>query len=143
MIIQKAGVIKFLRYLGIFCALTMGFFSIVGSDESDVEDAAAQDVDLTLDPITVTKPAALDVIECETGLTINDGIIDAGVDTGDIKSVELNKLEARYRNSSWIPDTEAFKCSVSMTEDGGDGTNDITVGPIAIEKRGVVWSPWI
>ena len=39
MIIQRTGVVKFLRYLGVFCAITMGFFSIVATSEDDVADA--------------------------------------------------------------------------------------------------------
>ncbi|RLB97498.1 MAG: hypothetical protein DRH90_23285 [Deltaproteobacteria bacterium] len=154
MIIQRAGVLKYLRYLGIFCALTMGFFSIVATSEDDVEDALDltfdKDFDLTVEEITVdktTETTAAEVFEeCELGLTVNDGIAnleDADVPDMDIDNVTLNAFEARYKDATWDPGNETLTCEVSLTQVGGDGTNDITVGPITITQSSATWSPWI
>ena len=55
MIIQKAGVIKFTRYLAIFCAITMGFICIVASSEDDIEDELAFDKNLQVASVEVTE----------------------------------------------------------------------------------------
>lgn len=59
MIIQKAGVLRYLRYLGIFCVIAMGFFSIVATSEDDAADAlgipSSADTDLALQSVTVEK----------------------------------------------------------------------------------------
>ena len=146
MIIQKTGVLKYLRYLGIFCAITMGFFSIVATSEDDVKDAigdaAATDADVTYGPFTVSKVAPADEQRCETDISINDGLDEAGVDIGDIGDIELNKLQARYRNSSWAPGTESFVCRVALT-DLGAGGNDLSTDAITIEQRDATWSEYI
>lgn len=148
MIIQKTGVLKYLRYLGVFCAITMGFFSIVATSEDDVKDALDitfdKDFDLTVEPITVDKvgdAGALSVDKCEVGITVNDGIAAAAEEYPDlldvdIEGVTLNALEARYHNSSALPvGMLPFQCEVSLTEVGGDGSNDITVGPFSVAAR--------
>ncbi len=155
MIIQKAGVLKYLRYLGIFCAITMGFFSIVATSEDDVADTLGidtsfdQDFDLTVEPVTVEKtatPTAADETECELGLTVNAGIDSlesSEIVDVDIDNVTLNVLEARYKDASWSPGDEEFTCTVSLTEVAAEGTNNITVGPITVTQESAEWSEWI
>ena len=124
MIIQRAGIIKFARYLAIFCAITMGFFCIVATSEDDAEDAveeaAAFDEDIEVASVTVTSgdPAPTSLHKnCELGISINGLATDAGVDTSDIKSIKLNSLSARYRNADITPDTGTFTCSATLSGD--------------------------
>ena len=137
--IQRTNTIKFLRYLGIFCALTMGFFSIVATSEDDVEDALAQEGDATYGPFTVSKTAeagaAATESECEVGVSINDALDEVDIDIGDI---ELKKLEVSYRNATW-EGTGDFTCWVELTDLGGGGY-DLTTDPITFQERGDTWS---
>jgi len=128
MIIQKAGMFKFLRYLGIFCALTMGFFSIVATSEDDVKDALNltfdKDFDLTVQDITVSKnagPGAAAVFEvCEEKIAVQDGIDaleDADLSDVSISRVSLNTLEVRNTNTTWTTTGgDILTCEISLTE---------------------------
>ena len=112
MMIQRTNSIKFLRYLGIFCALTMGFFSIVATSEDDVEDAAAFDEELQIASVTVTDgdpaPASLHE-DCESGLSINGLADDASVDTDDPQV---------YGTGAWNETNEEFGILVLEDADG-------------------------
>lgn len=150
--VQRAGVFKFVRYVGVFCAIAMGFFSIVATSEDDVEDALNlnfdKDFDLTVDEISVSKPGQLAVEGCQFGLTTNAGIDnleDEDLLDVDIDKVTLRELQARYRDTAWEPQSEDFSCEVSLSELGGDGSHDILIEDIPIDARDAVdgWSEWI
>ncbi|MBW2176646.1 MAG: hypothetical protein JRH03_06805, partial [Deltaproteobacteria bacterium] len=108
MIIQKAGVFKFLRYLGIFCALTMGFFSIVATSEDDVADTLGIDTefstnaDVELPSINVKKDAQpqFAAVYAASGTTTVQTAIDQAnteaLDDVDITSVTLKSMEIEY-----------------------------------------------
>jgi len=69
MIISKAGKFKTLRFLGVLCAIVMGFMTLVGTSEDDAKDAAGdivdidfiEDAELELEPVTVEKLAAASI----------------------------------------------------------------------------------
>lgn len=138
MIIQKAGVLKYLRYLGIFCALTMGFVSIVATSEEDAADALGvdtdfdQDFDLAVNEITVEKTAepgpAAAYSNCEENLSIQQGIDaleNSDIDDVDLDSVTLNYLEVRYKDATWQTlAADSLTCSVSLTEVDPPATRD-------------------
>jgi hypothetical protein len=136
MIIQKAGVLKYLRYLGIFCAITMGFFSIVATSEDDAKDALGIDdsfsksADVELPEINVTKTSeAAAAANPETGQTTVQAAIDEanieGLDEVDIDSVTLNDMEIEYRDTNWKPDTmESITCVLDIKEVNPPATRD-------------------
>ena len=113
MIIQKAGVLKYLRYLGIFCAITMGFFSIVATSEEDAKDAIGVtvpfegDAEIELDPVTVEKtdepaPAAGDP-DCPdvTVQAVLDDALDGLVDGITITGSDVDTITLNYANSTY------------------------------------------
>jgi len=130
MTIQKANTIKFFRYLAIFCAITMGFFSIVATSEDDVADTLGIDTDfnksadLELDEVTVAKAGGAQIAaeykDCGQQTSIAQLIKDAnisGLDDVDVTSVTFNSVQAKFRDASWLPDTVAsYQCSLEVTE---------------------------
>ncbi|MEN8245315.1 MAG: hypothetical protein ABFS43_10485 [Thermodesulfobacteriota bacterium] len=113
MIIQRAGVLKFLRYLGIFCAITMGFFSIVATSEEDAKDALGVeipfegDAEIELDPVTVEKADEVaptegdpDCPDVTVQQVLDDalaGLIDGVTVTGDdVDTITLNYASSNY-----------------------------------------------
>jgi len=138
MIIQKTGMLKYLRYLGIFCAITMGFMTIVATGEDDAEDLAAdivdidfdENADLELDSVTIEKSDAEVQIAateqtCDT-TSVNQAIADAnieGIDNVTIKTVKLLYVQARYRNATWAPSSStSLTCTASISGGGPDAT---------------------
>lgn len=152
MTIQKANTIKFFRYLAIFCAITMGFFSIVATSEDDVKDALNitfdEDFDLTMDEITVDKgdPAPADAFEdCALGYSVAQALADlnnADVDSADIDSVSLNSLAYKYSNGTWpIAGGGTVTCTVSMTQvDRSGDPQDTTFADIEIDEENEAWT---
>lgn len=143
MIIQRAGVFKFFRYLGIFCALTMGFFSIVATSEDDVKDALA--VDFSEDVTLETPPVEVEKVEvapgdagpeCET-MTVNEAIdlalaqeeIDF-IDYSDVDDIILKDASITY-SATWVGDFTKIKCELKLTgpkaEDPSATISDIAV----------------
>ena len=130
MIIQKAGVLKYLRYLGIFCAITMGFFSIVATSEDDAADVLGIDTDfsesaeLELDEVTVAKSGdaqiAVDYKDCGQQTSIAQLVKDAnisGLEDVDVTSVTFNSVQAKFREATWLPNTVAtYQCRLEVTE---------------------------
>ena len=140
MIIQRAGVFRFLRYVGIFCAITMGFFSIVATSEDDVEDAAAFDKDLDVASITVTDAQLQSTYKnCEQEISLNGLADDAGVDISNIKSVKLNGLKARYQNVILNPEVDDFSCTVTITQVNPAGDNDTKLPDINVKVGSSEW----
>jgi len=132
MIISKAGKFKTLRFLGVLCAIVMGFMTLVGCSEDDVKDAVDDIVDIDfsknaafeLEPVTVEKVSGASIQatgdDCDT-LTINDAL-DAvedeieDLDRVDIDTVELEYVEASYSDASWTPaDNMSLSCSLTIT----------------------------
>jgi hypothetical protein len=141
MIISKAGTFKMLRILGIFCALGMGFMTLVGTSEDDatkaagIDDSVETDADLTLDPVTVDKVGSTSIMaagdDCNT-LSINSALEAVkddieNYDKLDISSVKLNYVSGVY-TANWLPaDVLSFTCSLTIT-----GTQSTTIAETAI-----------
>jgi len=106
MTIQKANTIKFFRYLAIFCAITMGFFSIVATSSEDAKDALGitipfndEEAEMELETVTVEKGIGGDLAQpmeeftCQTKnilelLTIAIDEFNVENDLGEDVSVE-------------------------------------------------------
>ena len=127
MTIQKASTIKFFRYLAIFCAITMGFFSIVATSEDDVKDALNltfdENADLTTEEVTVDKTdlvqEAADFEDCAEGLTVQSGLDaleDVDLSEVDINSVEINALQYLYNNADYNGGDPDFSCVIEINE---------------------------
>ena len=140
--IQRTSAIKFLRYLGIFCAITMGFYCIVATSEDDAEDAAAFDEDLTVASITVNDTDGPQELykNCEKEVSINGAAEAAGVDVSDIKSLKLNGLKARYKDVTTDPVDQPFSCTVTITQVDPVGDNNATLPTIDIDQASSEWS---
>ena len=132
MIIQRTGVFKFLRYLGIFCAITMGFFSIVATSEDDAADLVAipvdADYDLSAGEVTVDKTteytaaAEEDYGNCTDALSVN-GLLASHPNAEDIDKVSIDKItykgegiQARYKDALTDPALQNFTCKVNFKE---------------------------
>ena len=142
MILSKAGTFKTLRFLGIFCAIVMGFMTLVGTSEDDAKDIVDVDFDANatfeLDPITVDQSVntlsiqAAGEANCGS-LTINEALAAVedeieDLDQVDIDDVELRFVEGTY-TANWLPDTVAsFSCSLTIS--GSQPT--ITIAETAI-----------
>ena len=130
MIIQKTGILKNLRYLGVFCVITMGFLSIVATSEEDAADTLGIDTEfnesanLELGEVTVAKVGdaqiAVDIKDCGQQTSIAQLVADAnisGLEDVDVKSVTFNKVEAKFRDASWLPNSVAsYQCRLEVTE---------------------------
>ena len=148
MFIQKAGMLKVLRYLGIFCAITMGFMTIVATSEDDAKDAVEdlvdvdyeEDVEMELEPVAVEKESGAesqslsrsmaDVMAAgdECGQTsVNDALetainaadIDVDIDVEDIGEVELDYVEADY-TAVWSGDNPPTTLTCTLNIAGVD-----------------------
>lgn len=144
MIISKAGAFKMLRIIGIFCAIVMGFVTLVGTSESDVKDAAGidtsfeKDADIELEPVTVEKStnglsiqAAGD--DCDT-MTIDDALTALENDIENLDQVNIDEIELLYVHgnytASWSPeDVTSFTCSLTIA-----GTQSTTIAETAINS---------
>ncbi|MCG6909009.1 MAG: hypothetical protein LJE94_02660 [Deltaproteobacteria bacterium] len=138
MIIQKAGVFRLLRYLGVFCAITMGFFSIVATSEDDVKDALdlefSENYELSTGEVTVAKPAAVQIAEvvkgCTDSLSVR-GVMQNLEDWEDIEKVDIDsikldpkKIRVEYRNAWTDPANETFSCTATFEELNPPDTRD-------------------
>lgn len=134
MIITKAGRFKLIRFLGVFCAIVMGFMTLVATSEDDVTDAVDIDFDedATLDLNSVTVNESVNTLSIQAvgdancGSTSIDAALDAAdiddLDQVDIDSVTLNSIGGTY-TASWLPDTvTSFTCSASISGAAGDIT---------------------
>ena len=131
MIIQKAGVLKYLRYLGIFCAITMGFFSIVATSEDDAKDALgievdfSEDVTLEIPPVEVEKPVAENAGIADAGPVCEDSTVNEAItlalaeeeidfiDYTDVDSIVLNDATCTY-NAQWVGAFEDISCELTV-----------------------------
>lgn len=142
MTIQKTNTIKFFRYLAIFCAITMGFFSIVATSEDDVKDALAvdfsEDVTLETTPVEVEKVevAAADAGPvCET-MSINEAIdlavadLDIKISSDDVNDIILNDASVTY-SATWKGDFTTIKCKLDISGAKGEEPT-ATISDIAV-----------
>jgi hypothetical protein len=143
MIISKSGKFKMLRCLGVFCAMMMGFITLVGCSVEDAADTLGIDTDfdetesLDLDTVTVTENfntlSILAAGDPNCGSTsiqqaIDEADID-GLDDVDIDSINFAGMSGTY-TADWTPDTVTFfTCSVTIS-----GSQDtITIAETAID----------
>jgi hypothetical protein len=142
MIISKTGTFRILRIIGVFCAIGMGFMTLVGTSEDDatnaigVDDSFNETATFELEPVTVEKVGATSIMaagdDCNA-MTINDAL-DAvkddikDFDKLDISSVKLEYVHGNY-TATWEPGTvTSFTCSLTIT-----GSQDpITIAETAI-----------
>jgi len=146
MIIQRAGIIKFARYLAIFCAITMGFFCIVATSEDDAEDAAADaagipesaDATLQMPPVEVEKGtggASIDPFDDTKNCgstTIQEELnnSDLSEDLLDlIDSVQFTQLDVDYV-ISFDGASEPLTCTLTITYNAAD----VTIGTITVDQ---------
>jgi len=143
MIIQKAGVIKFARYLAIFCAITMGFFCIVATSEDDAADIVSipvdADYDLSAGEVTVDKTNEIttaedlkDAKKCTADLSVN-GLLATHPNAEDIEKVNIETIsyreegiKVRYKDAITDPALEDFTCTVSFAETSAPLDDPIT-----------------
>ena len=147
MIIQKAGVIKFLRYLGIFCAITMGFFSIVGSDEDDAADLLglpdSAETEFELDSVDVTKIANGEAIQPQFAITEGCGTttIQEQLDMSDldselldlIDSIDFEALAAEYQVTAYTGTKEPLTCTLTIAYN----EEKVEIGSIVVQDLDV------
>lgn len=139
---SKSTRIHIIRYLGIFCAIVMGFMTLVGTSSDDVKDALNIDVDedttMELDSVTVNEnvntlvETAIGDSNCDTtsiDQALNSVDIDPiDINDVDIDSIELNGISGTY-TATWTPGTvSTFTCSLTVT---GSQTT-ITIAETAI-----------
>jgi len=143
MTIQKASTIKFFRYLAIFCAITMGFFSIVATSEDDAKDALAVDfseeVTLETPPVEVEKVGVGDADagpECET-ITVNEAITLAlaeeeitFIDYTDVDSIDLDNATCTY-TAVWVGQFSDISCTLKVSGPEGAPTATVTAQAIS------------
>lgn len=166
MIIQKTGVFKFLRYLGIFCALAMGFVSIVATSEEDAADALGIDtsfnetVYLSSGEVTVDKENEVVAEElfknCSEILSV-EGLLMQHEDWEDIQEVDMEsqtfpangKVRVRYKDAMTDPALKAFTCSVRIIEtgvpldDSERATYDVSTPSYDVVLQQTTYSDWI
>jgi microcystin-dependent protein len=143
MIISKAGTFKLLRILGIFCAIAMGFVTLVGTSEDDatnavgVDDSVEANADLTLDPVTVEKVGTTSIMaagdDCNT-ISINSALEAVKDDIENYDNLDINSVELRYVSgsytASWLPaEVTSFSCSLTIT-----GEQSTTIAATAINN---------
>jgi len=131
MIISKAGKFKTLRFLGVLCAIVMGFMTLVGTSEDDAKDAAgdivdidfSEDAELELEPVTVEKLAAASIQaagdDCDT-LTINDALSAVEDEIEDLDQVDIDDVELQYVEGTYVanwtpPENMSFSCSLTIS----------------------------
>jgi hypothetical protein len=142
MMMSRPTRIHLIRYLGVFCAIVMGFVTLVGTSGDDVKDALDIDIDenttIELDPVTVHEninslvEAAVGDSNCD--VTSIDQALDSvdldgvDIDDVDIDSIQLNGISGTY-TATWTPGTvTSFTCSLTIT-----GSQDtITIAETAI-----------
>jgi hypothetical protein len=127
MIIQKTSTLKFLRYLGIFCAITMGFFSIVATSEDDAADAIgvpeSADTSFNLQSVEVVKGTGGLATEEECGsTTIQDELdnSDLSQDLLDlIDTIQFTQLDIDYV-LSFDGAEEPLTCTLTIEYNAAD-----------------------
>jgi hypothetical protein len=141
MIISKAGTFKMLRILCIFCAIGMGFMTLVGTSEDDATDAAGIDdsfnetATFEMEPVTVEKVGATSIMaagdDCDT-LSINDALDEVKDDIKDFDKLDISSVKLEYVSgdyeASWTPGTvTSFSCSLTI-----NGNESTTIAETAI-----------
>ena len=160
MIISRTGTLRLLRIIGVFCALTMGFLTLVGTSEDDatnalgIDDSVEEDADVQLDPVTVEKTSGIESLaagdNCNT-LSINDALESVkdqieDFDNIDIDSVKLQYVQGTYTNANWTPvDITSLTCSLTISGSQptitiaetavNKGSGDLTVEELTTEQR--------
>ena len=147
MIIQRAGVFKFLRYLSIFCAVTMGLFSMVACSEDDVEDAVLdaggvpESANTTFEfvPITVTKVGGAGINPSLVKTGCADTTIQAEINNSDldqelidrIATIQFTQLDILYTSVPAPDGTKGELVTCTLTIDYPAGT-PVTIGSAQI-----------
>lgn len=142
MIIQKAGVFKFFRYLGIFCAITMGFFSIVATSEDDVADAVgvpeSADTELEMQPVTVEKgTGGLNVDLLDTTQNCGSTTIQDELDKADLSEELLDMIDTVQFTQLDIDYVVAFNgaeeplaCTLTIEYNA----EDVEIGTVTVDQ---------
>lgn len=153
MIITKSGKFKVLRFIGVFCAIIMGFMTLVGTSEDDADDIIDIDFDaeaeVELDPVTVTQAsgASIQIAGSDCGTISINGALEEledeieNLDEVDIDSVDFDYISGTYSDVQWTPNPPAtITCSLTITGtqsttiaetviNGSDGNIDNTLTP--------------
>ncbi len=129
-----------IRFLCVFCAILLGFMTLVGTSEDDADDIVDIDFDtdatLELDSVTVNEGVnTLSIMaagETNCGTTSINAALDAAdiddLDEVDIDSVELLGVSGTY-TATWTPGSVTeFTCSATVS----GSQDDITVDETAI-----------
>lgn len=147
MIIQRAGVLKYLRYLGIFCAITMGFFSIVATSEDDAADILglpdSADTEFELQSVEVTKAANGADIQPQFYITEGCGTttIQEQLDMSDLSddlldvvdSIEFQALDAGFQVTTFTGDNELLTCTLTVAYNN----EKVEIGTIQVQDLSV------
>ncbi len=121
-----------IRFLCVFCAILLGFLTLVGTSEDDADDILDIDFDedatLELNSVTVDEGVnTLSIMaagDTNCGSTNINAALDAAdideLDEVDIESVELNDVSGTY-TANWTPDTVTeFTCTVTVSGSQAD-----------------------
>jgi hypothetical protein len=143
MILSKAGKFKTVRFLGVLCAIVMGFLTLVATSEDDAKDIIDIDFNANatfdLEPVTVDRAAVTSIQaagdDCDT-LTINEALAAVEDDIEDLDEVDIDDVELQYvegtYTATWLPEeVTSFSCSLTIT-----GTNSTTIAQTAINGSG-------
>ncbi|MEJ2097265.1 MAG: hypothetical protein P8Y38_09055, partial [Deltaproteobacteria bacterium] len=115
MIISRTGTLRLLRIIGVFCALTMGFLTLVGTSEDDATNALGVDddfdetADVELDEVTTTEADTnasavfLPLAGNCSSLTVNQALedLEAKGDIDDLDKLDIGSITLQYISGSY------------------------------------------
>ena len=147
MIITKAGKFNMIRFLGIFCAIAMGFLTLVATSEDDVKDAVdidfSETADIELNDVTVERIAVASIYgagdDCDD-ISVAQALIDLeeqieDLDEVDIEEIDLEYVEGTYSGATWLPaEITAITCSLTIT--GVTAEQSTTIAETVIQRAG-------